>query len=332
MILRRRIRRSGAADSAGWDGDAQDPLILLLHETAQADDLAPGDPRATATRSAVLSAFGHATWPAAAKTGTRRQPRRTLALALAGLVTLGAVGAVAASAPGGVLYDARITLEEALLPPGQAGRGQAQVERLAARVAEVEHALRAGDASAAAASLAAFTRIATAAADDREAGPVEVEMAARVRAQLAALARLQLPEPGLAVARDNAAAAARRLLGALEQRAPDASPGPPGPGPSPSPGTDDAGSPAPAGPPGDGSGSGPGSPSQTARPGQATPRPDGSTAAPEAPGSSGTPRPGASPGSGPGSSGEPGSGGSSTPGSGGSGSGGGGGGGAGGRP
>ena len=76
---------------------------------------------------------------------------------LAACLTLGlAAGSVAASGAGGPLYGPRLWLEEANLPRASMARAMAQLERLDARVLEIQSATASGNAGAAEAALDAY--------------------------------------------------------------------------------------------------------------------------------------------------------------------------------
>lgn len=316
MRLTDRLRRV-PGDPGHWGPEPDDGFVDRLRAIARSDDPAADDPRLSASRSAVLTAF--AAGPVAmvgadeqgpvtadAVPGIRRGGRRpAVALATAALVVMAGAGAVAGAAPGGVLYDARLAAEEILLPTGTRERPEAQVERLDRRLAEAERSVTANDAVAARASLAAFARIAIEAAGEPPPDPVVAAgLAARVRLQLEVLARLAVSDPALAGPRAEADAAARRLLAAITAGDPGPG-GPSGPDPSRSPGVPGA-SERPRSP----------TPTMTPTPRQ-TPRPEASPAGP-----SRTPSPGSTAGPGPAatprSTTTPGDGGGSGPGGGGS--------------
>ncbi len=230
---------------------------MVARLAAAADALAP---RAAASRSAVLGAFaaatsntqhqgapGRALPGAGAVPGIRRGGRRpALILVLAGLFVLASEGTVAAAAPGGPLYAARIAVEGVFLPSDPASRATAQLGRMAARVAEAEQAARRGDEAGTAAALLEYARIATETAAGTAADPMtDGQLAVRVRAQLASIAGIDAGDPALVSARTEVRLAAGLLLVALNQPADGAEPsaGPQLSGPSDA----AAGSPTPAG-------------------------------------------------------------------------------------
>jgi hypothetical protein len=87
----------------------------------------------------------------------RAGSRRLGALLLAAGLTLGAaVGAAAASAPGGPLYDARIWLEGALLPANADQRALERVRQIEERLVDAERAAESGDPAAFAAAIEAY--------------------------------------------------------------------------------------------------------------------------------------------------------------------------------
>lgn len=287
--LRAALRRDRAR--AAWDDEA-DATADAVASLAVAWDAAPDDPRASASRAAVLGAFaatsaaapadegslahstgatGRALPPAGAAPGYRRGGRRpAFVLVATGLLLAASLGTVAASAPGGPLYDLRVSSEELFLPAAAVDRIEAQVARLDGRLAEASGAAARGDGEAVRASLAAYARIADAAAASPPDDPgVAAAMALRVRAQVGDLAELVI-EPASEPERARAETAARALLGALGDTWPAPDPG--------------------AGP-------------------LATPSQGGATGNPGAPGGSGGPGepggPGASGGAGPGGPGGP---------------------------
>lgn len=77
-------------------------------------------------------------------------------LLAAGLTLAAAVGAAAASAPGGPLYDARIWLESAWLPANASDRALERVRQIEERLVDAERAAAAGDSAALAAALEAY--------------------------------------------------------------------------------------------------------------------------------------------------------------------------------
>jgi hypothetical protein len=98
----------------------------------------------------------------ARRSGWRRSA--TLLLA-AGLTLAVGVGSAAAAQPGGPLYPVRIWSETLTLPSEADARAQAELKRLADRLAEAAAATAAGDANAANAALEAFDAIVQQAAD-----------------------------------------------------------------------------------------------------------------------------------------------------------------------
>ena len=96
----------------------------------------------------------------AAQLTERRRHARVAGSLLAAALTLGlAAGSVAAAQPGGPLYGARLMVETVMLPASGNARAEAQVDRLDERVAEIGAAVAAGDSSAAAAALDAYSAI-----------------------------------------------------------------------------------------------------------------------------------------------------------------------------
>jgi hypothetical protein len=108
--------------------------------------------------------------PAETAAGAARRPswldavpwRRPAAAIMAGCLTLGVLaGTALAVRPGGPLYAARIWTEAANLPAAdeQLARAQAEIQRLGARLGEVEAAAAAGDGPALSAALEAYAAI-----------------------------------------------------------------------------------------------------------------------------------------------------------------------------
>ena len=218
MNLRDRLRgRLDAGSAAGdWDDDAAGTLAAYVARRAAAWDPEPADPRVAASRAAVLGAYaaahaatsaGTAPLPSAAdrvspsegavlgvRSGHRRPARVLLAT---GLLLAASVATVAASGPGGALYDVRVAAEEILLPAAPDERARAQVERLDARLAEATGAAARGDVGAARASLFAYAGIASEAGAGK---PVDAAtaraMSIRVAAQLEVLARIVVADFG----------------------------------------------------------------------------------------------------------------------------------------
>ncbi len=244
--FRLRQRASGGLARTAWDaGDAGD-LAALVTTLAAAWDSEPGDPRAAASRAAVLGRFAtvsaagastagrasaRALASARAKPGIGRSgPRPALVLVSAGLLLAMAIGTAAASAPGGPLYGLRVTSEELLLPAAPAERLRAQVSRLDGRLAEASGAAMRGDSGAVIASLRAYAQIAAAAAAGQPADAATVgQLVVRVRAQLELLSTIGAGDAALQAVRTQAELAVRALLGALGE--PEDGPGP-GSGPS----------------------------------------------------------------------------------------------------
>lgn len=92
---------------------------------------------------------------------SRARLRRGGALLLAAGLAVGVLGGTAAAAqPGGLLYGARVWVEEVTLPADSSERAAAELRRLEARLTEIESATRSGDQSAVAAAIAAYGDIA----------------------------------------------------------------------------------------------------------------------------------------------------------------------------
>ncbi|MEO7664983.1 MAG: hypothetical protein ABIV26_07625, partial [Candidatus Limnocylindrales bacterium] len=83
--------------------------------------------------------------------------RRAVSLLLAAALTLGsAVAVLAAGAPGGPLYGARIWFESALLPANADARAMERVHQVEERIADAERAAAAGDSNGVAAAIRAY--------------------------------------------------------------------------------------------------------------------------------------------------------------------------------
>ena len=326
LLDRLRGRWSDRPAGPAWDGDVTDDFVLHVAALAAAGDPDPDDPRVAASRAAALGAFaaatasaservddlpgaaGRALPPAGAAPGIRRGGRRpALVLVATGLLLAMSLGTVAASAPGGPLYDLRVASEELLLPAGPDDRSWAQVERLDGRLAEASGAAARGDVGAVLASLRAYARIATEAAFGRPTdSTTAAQLALRVRAQLEVIARIGPGDLTLEGVRTEAQVAARALLGALGEPGDGPGPGPAGtdaPTPGATPGA--SGSQAPEAPGGSG---GPG-PSASPNGPSLSPAPGGTGGLAASPGPTMTPSPSRTPGG----SGSPGGGGNATP-------------------
>ncbi len=317
LLDRLRGQSDAGSNAPDWDDDAAGTVATSVARLAVAWDPEPADPRVAASRAAVLGAFAaahgaalergdvlpgaadRALSPAGAVPGIRRGGRRPARLLLAtGLVLAASVGTVAASGPGGALYDVRVATEEIFLPAAPDEQVRAQVERLDARLAEAAGAVTRGDVAAVRASLLMYARIATdAGAGARVDAATAPALALRVYAQLEILARLGAADPAIDAARSEAEGAARALLRAL--------------------GVADGGpNPGPGGPSGPGSSDGQGGPPSGASPGGSGPSSSGSPGGsggpagpgmPEAPATPKGPGPSVAPGGsgGPGSSSAP---------------------------
>ncbi len=110
---------------------------------------------------AALPVAGASTSPARMREerSGRRLSRAATALLAASLTLSIGAGSAFAARPGGPLYDARLWVESVTLPGTGVARAEAQLDRLEARLAEVEAALQAGDAAAAEAALEAYADI-----------------------------------------------------------------------------------------------------------------------------------------------------------------------------
>lgn len=85
-------------------------------------------------------------------------PRRAFALGMAATLTMGTAAAVLAAPPGSLFYNARLSIEVALMPPVTDidARLAAYEEQFTQRIREAEAAIDRGDQSALGAALAAY--------------------------------------------------------------------------------------------------------------------------------------------------------------------------------
>jgi hypothetical protein len=102
---------------------------------------------------------GPATRPRVARRRTQRRGRIVPALLAAALALLALAGGALAARPGGPLYEARLALEELLLPPGGDARAAADLGRLEDRLGELVSAASSGDGNGVAAALAAYREL-----------------------------------------------------------------------------------------------------------------------------------------------------------------------------
>jgi hypothetical protein len=254
LFDRLRDRLASPGDDTWDDHDVQD-VAALVAMLVTAWDARPDDRRLTASRAAMLGTFAASTAaattssqgalgrtsPAGRAPGIRRGGRRpALALAAAAALLVTSIGAAAASAPGGPLYDLRLAGEVLLLPGTPDDRYLAQVARLDARLGDASGAADQRDTAGVIAALRAYARI----GEDAAAGPpVDARTAAqlvlRIRAQRGTIERIGGDDPAVVAAREQAQIAARAMLGSLGE--PDG-----GPGPGPSSGSDPQSSQAPS--------------------------------------------------------------------------------------
>jgi hypothetical protein len=151
--------------------------------------------------------------------GARWGQRRRIGAAVLGAaaVLVLASGALAATGPGGPLYDLRLWVEEAMAPADPASHAVAEIEQLDQRIDEVVAAIGGGDAGAASAALRAYDDELDDAVLAGEADPGSLEaIEARVRAHLAVLEGIldEAPEaalPGLRRAIENSSRVLERL-------------------------------------------------------------------------------------------------------------------------
>lgn len=191
-----------------WDDDGGLGPLLDAYADARlrADAERTGVVRARVMAAARAQSRGT---PTSAPAPRRRfaLPRiaRTPLLAAAALLLLATIagGALAASAPGGPLYGARLWVEELTLPAGADPRADAEVDRLEQRLAEAGRAAESGDANAVVAALEEYRATAdealAAAGDDPARRARVAEQIGRHVAVLQALAA-RVPEPAAAAA------------------------------------------------------------------------------------------------------------------------------------
>jgi hypothetical protein len=170
-----------------------------------------------------------------------RWRRGSAALIAASLAVAVAAGSVAGSQAGGVLYDARLWVEELVLPTDPGERIDRQVARLEARMTELRRAGVVGDPHAAAAALDAFAEIVAEIEAAERTDPAAARRAAQwlarnqaVLAELLAIVPTQA-RPAIEHAMERSSHAAGRLGGGRPDR-PGAAPGVPGPSTTRSPG------------------------------------------------------------------------------------------------
>lgn len=135
-------------------------VLAVAHRQA---DLRRGDAGLTIVPSTIRQGpaiEADATGRPARPSASGRRARLAAAMLAAVLVLGGAgVAAVAASGPGGALYEARLTAERLVLPAEPSVRALAELERLDLRLREAEAAARDGDVAALIAALGAYERI-----------------------------------------------------------------------------------------------------------------------------------------------------------------------------
>jgi hypothetical protein len=125
-------------------------VLAVAHRQA---DLA----RADVALTVVTAAAGRAATPTRRRRAGWRRP--LVALLAAALAVGAAAGSAFAARPGGPLYEPRVWLETLTLPSDPSARALAELVRLQQRLAEAAEAVRTGDASGAAAALAAYATI-----------------------------------------------------------------------------------------------------------------------------------------------------------------------------
>ena len=239
LFDRLRDRLASPGDDTWDDHDVQD-IATLVATLATAWDADPDGRRLTASRAAMLGTFAASTAAptrssqgalgrlstAGTAPGIRRGGRRpALALTAAAALLVTSIGAAAASAPGGPLYDLRLAGEVLLLPGTPDDRYLAQVARLDARLGDASGAADQGDTAGVIAALRAYAWI----GEEAAAGPpvdarMAVQFVLRIRTQREAIERIGGDDPAVVAAREQAQIAARAMLGSLG--APDGGPAP----------------------------------------------------------------------------------------------------------
>jgi hypothetical protein len=133
-------------------------VLAVAHRQA---DLARADARlAVLSRPADAVTVEDGVTPARLRSSRRTSSRRVAAILLAAGLALGtAAGTAFAAQPGGALYDVRLRIEALTLPDKPTARAAAELERLDARLHEIDAAIASGDHAALAAALAAYDEI-----------------------------------------------------------------------------------------------------------------------------------------------------------------------------
>ena len=150
-------------------------VLAVAHRQA---DLARSDAALT-----VVHGHGIASKPDADRLARRtrssgaRLRRPLTAMLAAALVVGGGAGTALAAQAGGALYEPRVWIETLTLPSDPPGRAVGELVRLDARLGEAIAAIRAGDATGAAAALVAYERIMEAASEAAIAADDEVAVA-----------------------------------------------------------------------------------------------------------------------------------------------------------
>jgi hypothetical protein len=215
-----------------------DPLIpgdeeLRRRLAAYADAALRPDPLATArARARVMAVARSRPEPqvsSAVPAGHRRPSRRwrpvfgLLAASLVLVVVVG--GAAAASGPGGILYGARLWLEQVTLPTDASARADAELRRMQARLDEVQVAAAAGDEGALAAALVAYAEAADAALADLPAGSDPNRLETVLARHLAVLDGLLTTAPDAAIkGLQNAIENSGKVIDRIHEGTPAASP------------------------------------------------------------------------------------------------------------
>jgi hypothetical protein len=226
------LRRLFHTNSPWRDGHG-DSLIVRLHALGHEPmQISQGVER----RRAIVQQEFIRRRPEYRRTRAGGLPVARLAPVLAATVLLMslAVGGVAASGPGELLYGVRLSVEELLLPGDEEAHLNGQLDRLDRRIDEAAEALAAGNADAAVAALEAYRTIASDVATGLPPhSPLQLLATERVNQQVRRIRQLQGEDVRLGGQR--ALGAANGVLMWLGGHGPGDGPDPTQPGPSPTP-------------------------------------------------------------------------------------------------
>jgi hypothetical protein len=178
-------------ETMGPQRDDEQELTRRLE--AYADARLRPDPAAMARMRAAVVAEASRTAPAPIR---RRSWRFGAALLAAAVLVVAMAGVAAASQPGGPLYGTRLWVETLTLPADPAARTESQLTRLDQRLQEVEAAVAAHDAGAAAAAIDAYRSILDEMLSSMPASAtVETQVQAEISKHLTVLEALRLTAP-----------------------------------------------------------------------------------------------------------------------------------------